>query len=134
MSDASLTLRAGLDYDPVPLKFGTSGRRGLVADLTQLEVYLNALAELEYLQSLAKPEAGIVRGDEFYYACDLRPSSTEVVMGKQPRGGLAQSVAQAITDCGMTPVFLGRIPTGAGELRPEPGQRQHDGDRQPYSL
>ena len=113
MSDASLTLRAGLDYDPVPLKFGTSGRRGMVAELTQLEVYLNAVAELEYLQSQAEPEGGIVRGDEFYFACDLRPSSTDVVMGKPPRGGLAQAVAQAITDSGMTPVFLGRIPTPA---------------------
>ena len=49
---ATNTLRSLLKYEPQDLKFGTSGRRGLVADLTQLEVYINALAELEYLQSL----------------------------------------------------------------------------------
>lgn len=136
MSNAAVTLRASLDYDPVPLKFGTSGRRGLVADLTQLEVYITATAELEYLQSLPKPEGGIVRGEEFYFACDLRPSSSQLVLdsknfydlaaairaiyrrenGQSParlRGGLAQAVQQAIADSGMKPVFLGRIPTPA---------------------
>ncbi len=110
---ASNTLRASLDYEPVPLKFGTSGRRGLVNDLTQLEVYLNALAELEYLQSLPRSEGGIVRGEEFYFACDLRPSSSEIVWDKAWRGGLAQAIAQAIADSGMKPIFLGRIPTPA---------------------
>jgi len=133
MSNAAVTLRASLDYDPVPLKFGTSGRRGLVADLTQLEVYITATAELEYLQSLPKPEGGIVRGEEFYFACDLRPSSSQIVSepktspdlaaairdrcsrvnSQPPRGGLTQAVAQAIADSGMRPVFLGRIPTPA---------------------
>ena len=72
---ASASLRSCLNYEPAPLGFGTSGRRGPVAQLTQLEVYLNSLAELEYLQSLPAREGGIVRGEEFYYACDLRPES-----------------------------------------------------------
>jgi phosphomannomutase len=110
LAGGSGALRASLDHDPVPLKFGTSGRRGLVADLTQLEVYITATAELEYLQSLPKSESGIVRGEEFYFACDLRPSSSGIVTEKgRPRGGLAQAVAQAIADSGMQPVFLGRI-------------------------
>jgi len=113
MSFATTTLRASLDYEPVPLKFGTSGRRGLVADLTQLEVYINALAELEYLQSLPRSEGGIARGEEFFFACDLRPSSHTLVKGKQMRGGLAQTTAQAIADAGMQPVFLGHVPTPA---------------------
>jgi len=114
LAGGSGALRASLDHDPVPLKFGTSGRRGLVADLTQLEVYITATAELEYLQSLPKSESGIVRGEEFYFACDLRPSSSGIVTEKgRPRGGLAQAVAQAIADSGMQPVFLGRIPTPA---------------------
>ncbi len=114
MSNAAATIRASLDYDPVPLKFGTSGRRGLVADLTQLEVYITATAELEYLQSLPKSEGGIVRGEEFYFACDLRPSSSGIVTEKvKERGGLAQAVIQAISDSGMKPVFLGGIPTPA---------------------
>ncbi len=73
------SLRSRLNYEPQELGFGTSGRRGKVVDLTQLEVYLNALAELEYLQSLAPAEGGIQRGDPFYFAYDLRPSSSEFV-------------------------------------------------------
>jgi len=40
------SLRSRLSYEPQELGFGTSGRRGKVVDLTQLEVYLNALAEI----------------------------------------------------------------------------------------
>ena len=66
------SLRSSLKYEPRELEFGTSGRRGKVVDLTQLEVYINALAELEYLQSLDTSEGGIVRGQEFFFARDLR--------------------------------------------------------------
>jgi len=113
MNGVSVTLRDSLNYEPVPLRFGTSGRRGLVADLTALEVYINALAELEYLQSLSRSQGGIVRGDEFYFACDLRPSSSGMVKERAERGGLVQAIAQAIADSGMVPVFLGRVPTPA---------------------
>ena len=106
-------MRSRLNYEPAPLKFGTSGRRGLVADLTQLEVYLNVLAELGYLQSLSPSEGGIVRGEEFYFACDLRPSSSRFVAQEQGRGELAQAVAAAIEDAGIKPVFVGRVPTPA---------------------
>jgi phosphomannomutase len=77
MNEAAQTgsLRSSLKYEPRDLEFGTSGRRGKVVDLTQLEVYINALAELEYLQSLDTSEGGIVRGQEFFFARDLRPSS-----------------------------------------------------------
>jgi phosphomannomutase len=107
------SVRDQMDYTPVPLKFGTSGRRGLVADLTQLEVYINALAELEYLQSLARSEGGVARGEEFFFASDLRPSSAGIVCEGKMRGGLAQAIYQAITDAGMKAVYLGRIPTPA---------------------
>ena len=40
-------LRSCLNYEPVELRFGTSGRRGQVLDLTQLEIYINALAEIQ---------------------------------------------------------------------------------------
>jgi phosphomannomutase len=112
-SKSTDSLRTQLDYEPVPLKFGTSGRRGLVADLTQLEVYINALAELEYLQSLSRADGGIVQGEDFFFACDLRPSSSEFVPEQRTRGELAQAIAQAIKSAGMNPVFLGRIPTPA---------------------
>src|SRR5258708_30856624 len=107
------SLRASLDYEPQVLKFGTSGRRGEVIHLTQLEVYLNALAELEYLQSLPAAEGGIRRGDPFYFARDLRPSSSRFVPEQGGRGELAQAIERAIRDAGMKPVNLGRIPTPA---------------------
>ncbi len=107
------TLRESLDYEPQPLRFGTSGRRGEVVHLTQLEVYINALAELEYLQSLPPGQGGIVRGDEFYFACDLRPSSTRYVPEQGGRGEIAQAIVRAIRDAGMEPVNLGLIPTPA---------------------
>jgi phosphomannomutase len=107
------SLRSRLNYEPQELGFGTSGRRGKVVDLTQLEVYLNALAELEYLQSLAPADGGIKRGDPFYFAYDLRPSSSELVSQEQGRGELAQAIVAAIGDAGMQAVNLGRIPTPA---------------------
>src|ERR1700734_2494274 len=107
------SLRSRLNYEPQVLGFGTSGRRGKVVDLTQLEIYLNALAELEYLQSLPLTEGGIRRGEDFYFACDLRPSSSEFVAHEEGRGEIAQAIVRAITDAGMQAMNLGRIPTPA---------------------
>jgi phosphomannomutase len=95
------------------MQFGTSGRRGEVADLTQLEIYVNALAEIEYLQSLPRSQGGIARGEEFYFAYDLRPSSSRYAEEQQGRGEIAQAIERAIRDAGMHPVNLGRIPTPA---------------------
>jgi phosphomannomutase len=107
------SLRSRLDYEPQELRFGTSGRRGRLVHLTQLEIYLNALAEIEYLQSLPPSRGGIRRGEEFYFAYDLRPSSTRFVAEQQGRGEIAQAVERAILDAGMQPVNLGPIPTPA---------------------
>src|ERR1700691_4043526 len=107
------SLRSRLNYEPQVLGFGTSGRRGKVVDLTQLEIYLNALAELEYLQSLPFAEGGIRRGEDFYFAYDLRPSSSEFVAQEEGRGAIAQAIVQAISDAGMQAVSLGGIPTPA---------------------
>jgi len=107
------SLRACLNYEPREMQFGTSGRRGEVADLTQLEIYLNALAEIEYLQSLPRSQGGIARGEEFYFAYDLRASSSRYVEEQQGRGEIAQAIERAIREAGMRPVNLGRIPTPA---------------------
>lgn len=107
------SLRSSLTYEPRELQFGTSGRRGKVVDLTQLEIYINALAELEYLQSRDASEGGIVRGEEFYFARDLRPSSASFVPDQGGRGEIAQAIAAAIRDSGMRAVNLGLIPTPA---------------------
>ena len=107
------SLRTHLTYRPRELQFGTSGRRGLVADLTQLEVYINVLAELEYLQSLPAEGGGVARGDEFSLAYDLRPSSTAFVPGEMRRGEICQAVVRGLRDAGMRPLNLGAIPTPA---------------------
>jgi phosphomannomutase len=103
-------LRSVLTEPPVELRFGTSGRRGRLPALTQLEIYINVVGELRYLQSLAAADGGIVRGDDFYIAHDLRPSSTSWQDG---RGEIAQAVDQAVRDAGMRPVHCGAIPTPA---------------------
>jgi phosphomannomutase len=107
------SLRSSLQYEPRELEFGTSGRRGKVVDLTQLEVYINALAELEYLQSLDASEGGIVRGQDFFFARDLRPSSDSFVPAFEGRGEIVQTIVAAIRDAGMRPINLGAIPTPA---------------------
>jgi phosphomannomutase len=105
--------RSTLTYEPFELRFGTSGRRGRVIDLTQLEIYINVLGELRYLQSLPQAAGGIVAGDEFYFAHDLRPSSTTFDRAEQGRGEICQAVLKAIGDAGMRAVNLGPIPTPA---------------------
>ncbi len=107
------TLRSSLTYEPRELEFGTSGRRGKVVDLTQLEVYINALAELEYLQSLGPAEGGILRGEEVFFARDLRLSSDSFVPDEEGRGEIAQAIVAAIRDAGMHAINLGTIPTPA---------------------
>ncbi len=97
------TLRDQLNHTPRNLAFGTSGRRGLIVDLTQLEIYINVTAELEYLQRLPAELGGIAKGDDFYYALDLRPSSPV----------LCEAVEQALVDFGMRAINLGKIPTPA---------------------
>ncbi|KAJ5701167.1 hypothetical protein N7488_008715 [Penicillium malachiteum] len=105
------SLEAHLAYEPQVLKFGTSGRRGLIIHLTQLEIYTNVLGEIRYLQRIPVSEGGIEVGDDFYYAYDLRPSSIGYV--DPNRGGLCQAVEQALRDGGMRPISLGAIPTPA---------------------
>ncbi len=99
------TLRESLTYTPVELKFGTSGRRGRVRDLTQLEIHINALAELQYL--------GLPRAGNFYFAHDLRPSSTRFAAEEDGRGEICQAVVEAARQAGLNPINLGAIPTPA---------------------
>jgi phosphomannomutase len=107
------TLRSCLIYEPRELSFGTSGRRGPVADLTQLEIFINVLAELQYLKSLSAHEGGIRAGDEFYFAHDLRPSSVRFDGSEGGRGEICQAVERAIREAGLRPVDLGAVPTPA---------------------
>ncbi len=110
---ASRTLLSRLRYQPNELGFGTSGRRGEVAALTQLEVYIDATGELEFLQSIPRSDGGIVRGEEFCFGWDLRPSSTRFAPEYGRRGEIAQAIERAIRDAGMLPVNAGCVPTPA---------------------
>src|SRR5277367_1485804 len=107
------TLHSSLNYETRELAFGTSGRRGKIVDLTQLEVYINALAELEYLQSIDISEGGIIRGEDFFFARDLRPTSGSFAPAPEDRGEIAQAVVAAIQCSGMRAMNLGLIPTPA---------------------
>jgi phosphomannomutase len=103
MHNRTVTLRSQLTREPRPLKFGTSGRRGRIVDLTQLEIYITVLGELTYFLSRTAEDGGIAVGDEFYTACDLRPSSPV----------LCEAVHAAVRDAGLRPVHTGSIPTPA---------------------
>lgn len=111
--EAQASLASTLTYEPRELGFGTSGRRGRVVDLTQMEIYICATGELEYLQSLPAEKGGIAKDDPFYYACDLRPSSTSLAAEEAGCGEIAQAIERAIVDAGMKPVNCGCIPTPA---------------------
>ncbi len=84
---------------PSELAFGTSGLRGLVSEMTDLEVYVNTRGFLEYL--LGRRE--IYRGDPLCAAGDLRPTTERILA----------AVARAVTDAGFRLDYLGRIPTPA---------------------
>lgn len=88
-----------LDYVPVPLAFGTSGLRGLVNDITDLEAYINVKGALRYLLSIGDMAAGskVVLGG------DLRPSTDRIM----------RACMQAILDCGCSVENAGKVPTPA---------------------
>lgn len=88
-----------LAYTPVELNFGTSGLRGLVADMADLECYINTAGFLAFLQA----QDGCKAGDTMYLAGDLRDSTPRIL----------RAVNQAIVDGGFQTVYLGLIPTPA---------------------
>ena len=88
-----------LNYAPVPLAFGTSGLRGLVKDITDLEAYINVKGTLRYLLNIGN----IRPGGEVLVAGDLRPSTDRIM----------RACAQAIIDSGFDIENAGKIPTPA---------------------
>lgn len=99
MAESVLNLPSFLSCTPVALVFGTSGLRGLVQDITDLEAYINVKGALRYLLSM-----GDVRSQsKIVLAGDLRPS-TERIM---------RACAQALGDLSFRVEHAGRIPTPA---------------------
>ncbi len=88
---------------PMPLAFGTSGLRGLVTDITDLEAYINTLGFMDYLAEIGD----VVKGDTVCMAGDLRPSTDS------PKRSIMRAVARAIHDAGLKLDYLGKIPTPA---------------------
>lgn len=86
-----------LNYQPVELTFGTSGLRGLVTDMTDLECYINTKGFIVFLQS--QPQLF----DTIFIAGDLRDSTPRIL----------RAVAMAIVDSGLKYVYCGLIPTPA---------------------
>lgn len=92
-----------LNKQPVPLRFGTSGLRDLVENMTDLECYINVKGYIKYLKKIGKDKGGIEEGVTIYIAGDLR-SSTDRIM---------KAVAQAIEDSGCKVNNCGKITTSA---------------------
>lgn len=94
-----MTLRDSLTYTPEELKFGTSGLRGLITVMTDLECYINTAGFLRFLVE----QGHLADGGTVLVAGDLRDST--------PR--IAAAVVQAIRDGGFTAEYHGLIPTPA---------------------
>ncbi len=90
---------AFLEETPRPLAFGTSGLRGLVTDITDLEAYVNTKGFMRF----ALKNGDARPGGPVAVAGDLRPST----------GRILAAVARAIRDSGLSVQHAGRIPTPA---------------------
>lgn len=88
---------------PTALAFGTSGLRGLVSDITDLEAYVNTAGFLDYLVATGD----LTRGGPVAVAGDLRPSTNG------PDRSIMRAVARATVDAGFGLLHCGQIPTPA---------------------
>lgn len=93
------TLKESLTYQPAELAFGTSGLRGLVSDMTDLECYINTSGFLRFLRHADN----VTEGQPIYIAGDLRHSTPQIL----------KAVAKAVEDSGHTAIYCGLIPTPA---------------------
>jgi mannose-6-phosphate isomerase class I len=103
------TLRQSLSYEPVELAFGTSGLRGLVKDITNLEAYVNVRGFLAWLAG----QGEIEKGGRVFAGGDLRPSTSAIVPEEGFRGDILQAVCRAVQDAGFAFTNMGRLPTPA---------------------
>lgn len=94
-----MSLLDSLQYQPVELTFGTSGLRGLITEMTDLECYINTKGFLNFLINTGD----IGSGATVYVAGDLRDSTPRIV----------QVVTAAIKDAGFEVGYCGFIPTPA---------------------
>jgi phosphomannomutase len=84
------------------VKFGTSGARGLVTDLTDRVAYVYTAAFLQHLK--ASGQLGAARAVTI--AGDLRPSTPRIL----------RAVGRAVADCGLAVDHAGEVPSPAAML------------------
>ena len=84
---------------PVQLRFGTSGLRGLVESMTDMECYINTRGFIDFLIAIGD----IKTGDIVYIAGDLRFSTERIMI----------AVAKGIEDSGSRAENCGRISSPA---------------------
>jgi len=85
------------------VRFGTSGARGLAADMNDMVCYVYTRGFLQHLESTGDMAKGI----PVAVAGDFRPS-TDTIMA---------AVAAAVSDCGYQPLNCGKIPSPAVALK-----------------
>ena len=85
------------------VKFGTSGARGLVPDMTDMVCYAYTKGFLQYLQSIGEAKGQVT---EVAVAGDLRPSTDRII----------EAVLRAAADMGFAPVNCGKVPSPAVAL------------------
>jgi phosphomannomutase len=82
------------------VKFGTSGARGLVSEMTDEVCYTYTKGFLQYLEDCGELKQ---QGENVVISGDLRPSTNNII----------RAVAKAIHDMGYEPIDCGRIPSPA---------------------
>lgn len=80
-----------------PLRFGTSGVRAFIVDMSDMECYINTRGFIKYLYQINE----IKINNQIVFGGDLRQSSPRIM----------KAVYQAIVDENCQPVFCGFIPT-----------------------
>jgi phosphomannomutase len=88
-----------LNYKPAELSFGTSGLRGLLSDMTDLECFINITGFLEFLEKKDR----LRKGENLYIGGDLRESTPHIM----------SVVVRACETYGVIPLNCGFIPTPA---------------------
>jgi phosphomannomutase len=94
-------------HAPVELRFGTSGLRGLVRDMTDLEIYINSRGFLDYLLGAGELQPG----EAVALAEDLRDLDPSTGLESSPR--IARAAALGVTAAGLRPLHCGQVPTPA---------------------
>jgi phosphomannomutase len=82
-----------------PLRFGTSGLRALVGEMTDMECYINTRGFINFLEKVGE----IVKGTQIAIGGDRRESTPRIMA----------SAKRAVSDAGYVPVNCGLLPSPA---------------------